>query len=176
QPRARGRAPGPPGRPGLRRLRAGLGHRGGPAAVPRPGRRVSDPDGSRARRGRAPDRARPEPARHLARALTARVAPPGVPRVLISPDALARRVAELGREVARDHADRPPVLVGVLKGAVVFLADLIRAIDGPLRCDFIAVASYGAATRSSGIVRLTQDLSASIEGQDVVVVEDIVDT
>jgi hypoxanthine phosphoribosyltransferase len=104
------------------------------------------------------------------------VAPPGVSRVLIPPDALAHRVAELGREVARDHVDRPPVLVGVLKGAVVFLADLIRAIDRPLTCDFIAVASYGAATRSSGIVRLTQDLSASIEGQDVVVVEDIVDT
>jgi hypoxanthine phosphoribosyltransferase len=101
---------------------------------------------------------------------------PGVERVLLTADAIAGRVEALGRAIARDYADRTPVLVGVLKGAVVFLADLMRAIDGPVECDFIAVSSYGASTRSSGIVELTKDLSDSIEGRDVVIVEDIVDT
>jgi hypoxanthine phosphoribosyltransferase len=103
------------------------------------------------------------------------VTPPSK-RVLIGAAALEARVAELGRRLGEDYAGRTPVLVGVLKGAVVFLADLMRAVDGPLECDFIAVSSYGASTRSSGIVRLTKDLSASIEERDVVVVEDIVDT
>jgi hypoxanthine phosphoribosyltransferase len=100
----------------------------------------------------------------------------GAGRILIGADRLAARVAELGQAIARDYGDRTPILVGVLKGAVVFLADLMRAIDAPVECDFIAVSSYGASTRSSGIVELTKDLSVPIEGRDVVIVEDIVDT
>ena len=99
-----------------------------------------------------------------------------VERVLIPAEDLSARVAELGRRIRDDYAGRTPMLVGVLKGAVIFLADLMRAIEAPCECDFIAVSSYGASTRSSGIVRLTKDLSVSIEGRDVLLVEDIVDT
>jgi len=102
--------------------------------------------------------------------------PPGVQRVLIPAEDLRARVDELGREIRRDYMGRTPILVGVLKGAVVFLADLMRAIDAPCECDFIALSSYGASTRSSGIVELTKDLSQPIEGRDVLIVEDIVDT
>jgi hypoxanthine phosphoribosyltransferase len=101
---------------------------------------------------------------------------PGVQRILIPAADLTARVAELGRQIRGDYAGRTPMLVGVLKGAVVFLADLMRAIDAPCECDFIAVSSYGASTRSSGIVELTKDLSVPIEGRDVLIVEDIVDT
>jgi hypoxanthine phosphoribosyltransferase len=97
-------------------------------------------------------------------------------RILISADRLSARVRELGREISRHYGDRTPVLVGVLKGAVVFLADLMRTIDVPVECDFIAVSSYGSSSRSSGIVKLIADLSASVEGRDVLIVEDIVDT
>ena len=97
-------------------------------------------------------------------------------RVLIPAEAIRRRVSELGREIALHYGDRTPVFVGVLKGAVVFLADLIRAVEAPLECDFIAVSSYGAQSRSSGIVKLTADLAASVEERDVLIVEDIVDT
>jgi hypoxanthine phosphoribosyltransferase len=87
------------------------------------------------------------------------------------------RVAELGREIRRDYGPEKPVhLVAVLKGAFMFLADLMRTIDGPVSCDFIAVSSYGSGTTSSGEVRLTKDLDRSLEGRDVVIVEDIVDT
>jgi hypoxanthine phosphoribosyltransferase len=96
--------------------------------------------------------------------------------VLIRPDALQARVAELGQEVSRDYAGRDLVLVGVLKGAVFFLADLMRAIDVPVEVDFMAVASYGSATQSSGVVRILKDLDAAIEGRDVLIVEDIVDS
>jgi hypoxanthine phosphoribosyltransferase len=102
--------------------------------------------------------------------------PSGIRRVLVPADDLKARVAELGRQIRDDYVGRTPMLVGVLKGAVVFLADLMRAIEAPCECDFIAVSSYGASTRSSGIVRLTKDLSVSIEGRDVLIVEDIVDT
>ena len=102
--------------------------------------------------------------------------PPGIQRILIPAEDLTARVAELGRQVRDDYAGRTPMLVGVLKGAVVFLADLMRAINAPCECDFIAVSSYGASTRSSGIVELTKDLSVPIEGRDVLIVEDIVDT
>jgi hypoxanthine phosphoribosyltransferase len=102
--------------------------------------------------------------------------PPEIKRVLIPAEDLGARVGQLGRQIRSDYAGRTPMLVGVLKGAVVFLADLMRAVDAPCECDFIAVSSYGASTRSSGIVRLTKDLSVSIEGRDVLVVEDIVDT
>jgi hypoxanthine phosphoribosyltransferase len=96
--------------------------------------------------------------------------------VLIARDEIAARVGELGRAIAREHAGSVPLLVGVLKGAAVFVADLIRAIPSPVAIDFMAVSSYGLGTRSSGAVRLTADLSVSIEGRDVILVEDIVDT
>ncbi len=102
--------------------------------------------------------------------------PSGVQRVLIPAEDLRARVDELGLQIRRDYAGRTPILVGVLKGAVVFLADLMRAIEAPCECDFIALSSYGASTRSSGIVELTKDLSQPIEGRDVLIVEDIVDT
>jgi hypoxanthine phosphoribosyltransferase len=102
--------------------------------------------------------------------------PQGLGRVLISREEIAARVGELGRAVAREHAGRVPLLVGVLKGAVVFMADLIRTIPVPIAMDFVGVSSYGAGARSSGSVRLTADLSMSIEGRAVVIVEDIVDS
>jgi hypoxanthine phosphoribosyltransferase len=96
--------------------------------------------------------------------------------VLIAREEIAARVGELGRAIAQEHAGSVPLLVGVLKGAAVFLADLIRAIPSPVAIDFMAVSSYGTVTRSSGAVRLTADLSMSIEGRDVILVEDIVDS
>jgi hypoxanthine phosphoribosyltransferase len=101
---------------------------------------------------------------------------PAIGDVLIPADALQARVAALGAEVSRDYAGRDLVLVGVLKGAVFFLADLMRAIDVPVEIDFMAVASYGSATKSSGVVRILKDLDAAIEGRDVLIVEDIVDS
>jgi len=102
--------------------------------------------------------------------------PPQPGGVLISREEIAARVGELGRAISREHAEDIPLLVGVLKGAAVFMADLIRAIATPIAVDFMGVSSYGAATRSSGAVRLTADLSMSIEGRDVILVEDIVDS
>jgi hypoxanthine phosphoribosyltransferase len=97
-------------------------------------------------------------------------------RVLIDADELAARVRELGRQLSQDYADREPILIGVLTGAAVFLADLMRAMDVLVRCDFIGVSSYGTASRTSGIVKITADLSVSIEDREVVLVEDIIDT
>ena len=94
----------------------------------------------------------------------------------MSAEDLKRRVIELGEEISRDYATRPLLLVGVLKGAVFFLSDLMRYIDVPVEVDFMAVASYGSATDSSGVVRILKDLDASIEGRDVLIVEDIVDS
>lgn len=96
--------------------------------------------------------------------------------VMIAEDRVRARVGELGEEISRDYAGKPLLVVGVLKGSVIFLADLIRAIDLPLDYDFVAISSYGADTRSSGVVRLLKDLDASIEGRHVLIVEDIVDT
>jgi hypoxanthine phosphoribosyltransferase len=96
--------------------------------------------------------------------------------VLIPSGEIAARVRALGHTIAGHYAGREPLLVGVLKGAVVFAADLARAIPIPLGLDFIGVSSYGARTRSSGAVKITADLSVSIEGRDVLLVEDIVDT
>lgn len=96
--------------------------------------------------------------------------------VLIPREEIAARVSELGRAIARKHPETVPLLVGVLKGAAVFMADLIRAIASPVVIDFMGVSSYGTGTRSSGAVRLTTDLSMSIEGRDVILVEDIVDS
>ncbi|HMD57916.1 MAG TPA: phosphoribosyltransferase family protein, partial [Solirubrobacteraceae bacterium] len=101
---------------------------------------------------------------------------PGLGEVLVSAEQLQRRVAELGAEISRDYTDRSLLLVGVLKGAVFFLSDLMRYIDIPVEVDFMAVASYGSATDSSGVVRILKDLDAAIEGRDVLIVEDIVDS
>ncbi len=101
---------------------------------------------------------------------------PGLGEVLVSADELQRRVGELGQEISRDYVGRSLLLVGVLKGAVFFLSDLMRCIDIPVELDFMAVASYGSATDSSGVVRILKDLDASIEGRDVLIVEDIVDS
>jgi hypoxanthine phosphoribosyltransferase len=100
----------------------------------------------------------------------------GVGEVLVSAEDLQRRVRELGEQISRDYAGRPLLLVGVLKGAVFFLSDLMRFIDIPVEIDFMAVASYGSATDSSGVVRILKDLDAAIEGRDVLIVEDIVDS
>ena len=96
-------------------------------------------------------------------------------RILLSEEALRNRVKEIGARIARDYAGRSPVLVGVLKGSFVFMADLVRAIDLPLEVDFIGITSY-EGTESTGVVRITQDLSRPVEGKDVLLVEDIVDT
>ena len=95
---------------------------------------------------------------------------------LVEADALKRRVRELGEEVSRDYAGRDLLLVCVLKGAVFFAADLMRHIEVPCELDFMAVASYGSATDSSGVVRILKDLDAPIEGRHVLIVEDIVDS
>jgi len=96
--------------------------------------------------------------------------------ILVQPDDLQHRVRELGEEITRDYAGKEPLLVCVLKGAVFFLSDLMRAIDLPCEVDFMAVASYGSATQSSGVVRILKDLDAVIAGRDVIIVEDIVDS
>ncbi len=99
-----------------------------------------------------------------------------VGEVLVSADELQARVRELGGQISRDYAGRPLLLIGVLKGAVFFLSDLMRYIEIPVEVDFMAVASYGSATDSSGVVRILKDLDAAIEDRDVLIVEDIVDS
>jgi hypoxanthine phosphoribosyltransferase len=95
---------------------------------------------------------------------------------LITQEDLERRVRELGAEISRDYAGKDLFLVGVLKGAVFFLSDLMRCIEVPCEVDFMAVASYGSSTDSSGVVRILKDLDATIEGKDVLIVEDIIDS
>jgi hypoxanthine phosphoribosyltransferase len=96
--------------------------------------------------------------------------------ILVPADALSGRVRELAAQISRDYAGRDLVLVGVLKGAVFFLSDLMRHLEVPVEVDFMAVASYGSATKSSGVVRILKDLDTVIEGRDVLIVEDIVDS
>jgi hypoxanthine phosphoribosyltransferase len=96
--------------------------------------------------------------------------------ILVEAEELQSRVHELAAEVSRDYEGRDLVLVGVLKGAIFFLSDLMRHITVPCEVDFMAVASYGSATKSSGVVRILKDLDAVIEGRDVLIVEDIVDS
>ena len=96
--------------------------------------------------------------------------------VLISADAIQRRIKEMGADIARDYAERNPLLIGVLKGAFIFLSDLMRAAEIPLGVEFIAISSYGAEMRTSGEVRILKDLDVAIEGRHILVVEDIVDT
>ena len=99
-----------------------------------------------------------------------------VGEILIDEDALSSRVAELGAEVSVDYEGRDLLLIGVLKGAVFFMADLMRHIQVPCEVDFMAISSYGDSTDSSGIVRILKDLDINIEGRDVLVVEDIIDS
>jgi hypoxanthine phosphoribosyltransferase len=99
-----------------------------------------------------------------------------VEEVLLDADTIAGRVAELGAELSADYADRDPVLLSVLKGALVFLADLMRSMEIPSSIDLMELSSYGSGTETSGQVRILKDLSRSIEGRDVVIVEDIIDT
>jgi hypoxanthine phosphoribosyltransferase len=96
--------------------------------------------------------------------------------VVVGEDDLRRRVAELGAEISGDYDGRDLLLVGVLKGAVFFMADLIREITIPCEIDFMAISSYGSGTETSGVVRILKDLNTSIEGRDVLVVEDIIDS
>jgi hypoxanthine phosphoribosyltransferase len=100
----------------------------------------------------------------------------GVAEVLIEEDALRERIAELGAEISADYAGQDLLLVGVLKGAVFFMADLMRHITVPCEVDFMAISSYGASTDSSGVVRILKDLDETIEGRNVLVVEDIIDS
>jgi hypoxanthine phosphoribosyltransferase len=96
--------------------------------------------------------------------------------VMISADKIQARVAELGAQISRDYAGRDLTLVGILKGSVPFLSDLMRHITVPVQIDFLEVSSYGGAMESSGLVRVIKDLSHPIQGKDVLIVEDIVDT
>ena len=99
-----------------------------------------------------------------------------VEEILLTHEQIQSRVAELGAELAADYADREPVLVSVLKGSIIFLADLVRAMPVQVSIDLMELSSYGASTQSSGQVRILKDLSGPIRGRDVVVVEDIIDT
>src|SRR4051794_29042190 len=101
---------------------------------------------------------------------------PEIGEILVQADELQHRVRELGSKISADYADRDLLLIGVLKGAVFFLSDLMRHIEVPCEVDFMAVASYGSSTDSSGVVRILKDLDAAIEGRDVLIVEDIVDS
>lgn len=99
-----------------------------------------------------------------------------IERVLFTQEQLKARVAELGAQIDADYADKTPILISVLRGSYIFMADLSRAITRPCTIDFMAVSSYGKSTTSSGQVKIVKDLSESIEGRDVIVVEDILDS
>ena len=101
---------------------------------------------------------------------------PHLGETVVSTEALQARVAELGAQITADYQGRAPLLVGVLKGAFMFMSDLSRAIDLPVEFDFMAVSSYGSATRSSGVVRIIKDLDLDLTNRHVLIVEDIVDS
>jgi hypoxanthine phosphoribosyltransferase len=101
---------------------------------------------------------------------------PAIGETLFSREQLSRRVAELGARISADYEGRDLFMVGVLKGAVIFLADLMRSVTVPCEVDFMAVSSYGSQTHSSGVVRILKDLDAPVEGRDVLLVEDIIDS
>ena len=101
---------------------------------------------------------------------------PGLGAVVVNEEQLQRRIAELGEEITADYAGRAPLLVGVLKGAFMFMSDLARAIRLPVEFDFMAVSSYGSATKASGVVRIVKDLDLDLSGRHVLLVEDIVDS
>ena len=96
--------------------------------------------------------------------------------VLLSTEAIATRVKELGAQISADYADKDILMIGVLRGAVIFMADLARAIDRPVAIDFMAVSSYGASTHSSGVVRILKDLDEDIVGKHLLIIEDIIDS
>jgi hypoxanthine phosphoribosyltransferase len=100
----------------------------------------------------------------------------GVARILISEHDIQQEIAAIARELDRDYADDRPLLVGVLKGAVAFMTDVMKAMTIPVEIDFMAISSYGSSTKSSGVVRILKDLGQEIEGRRVIVVEDIVDS
>lgn len=99
-----------------------------------------------------------------------------VGRVLVSEEELQARITEIAAEVSRDYAGRELLVIGVLKGAIFFIADLVRRLTVPCELDFMAVSSYGSATHSSGVVRILKDLDLPIAGRDVLVVEDVIDS
>lgn len=101
---------------------------------------------------------------------------PYIGQVLVTEEQLQARIAELGAAITAEYQGRQPLLVGVLKGAFMFMSDLARAIDLPVEFDFMAVSSYGSATRSSGVVRIVKDLDLDLSDRDVILVEDIVDS
>lgn len=99
-----------------------------------------------------------------------------IEEVLFSEEQLKKRAAELGAEISKDYEGKPILLIGILKGSLPFMADLMRRIDGDVEIDFMAVSSYGSSTISSGVVKIIKDLDHSIEGKNVIVIEDIIDT
>ena len=99
-----------------------------------------------------------------------------VSEILITEEEIKEKISELGQKISSDYKNKNLVLIGILRGAVIFMADLARAITIPMVFDFIAISSYGAETKSSGVVRILKDLDMNIEGKDVLIVEDIVDT
>ena len=101
---------------------------------------------------------------------------PNIGRVVVDEHELQQRISDLGKEITADYVDGPPLLVGILKGAFMFMADLARSIDLPVEFDFMAVSSYGSATRTSGVVRIMKDLDIDLTDRHVLIVEDIVDS
>ncbi len=99
-----------------------------------------------------------------------------IERVLFSEEELKTRIKELGTEIGREYAGKKPLMIGILKGSVMFFADLLREIEGDLEIDFMAISSYGNGVKSSGEVKMIKDLDHKIEGKDVIIVEDIVDS
>lgn len=99
-----------------------------------------------------------------------------IAQIILSEERIGERVAELGAEISADYGDEPVLLIAVLRGAALFVADLARAVSSPVEIDFMAVSSYGSSTKSSGVVRILKDLDEGIEGRHVLVVEDILDT
>lgn len=99
-----------------------------------------------------------------------------IKEVLVTEEQLQKKIAEMGKEISRDYKGKDLMLIGVLKGAFIFMGDLTKNIDIPLTLDFMAVSSYGTSTQSSGVVRILKDLDYSIEGKDIVIIEDIIDT
>ncbi len=101
---------------------------------------------------------------------------PNIGRIVVDEQELQQRIRDLGKEIANDYDDHPPLLVGILKGAFMFMADISRAIDLPVEFDFMAVSSYGSATRTSGVVRIIKDLDLDLTDRHVLIIEDIVDS